>query len=172
MTQAVSLHVFSSFLNPLQSRTIPHLSIISQIILLLCRPCVLIHMPFDVTALLCQCATTNFEQAHRHPGPHLGQLDRLPARADKDVMPHFDAVGQVLKRHDPATDFLIRGRSFARGKQMLQDLHHTFAQRGVEVVEYEMRIGFRDCSARRRGQVVAEENVVEGKRRRGAVRQM
>ena len=73
-------------------------------------------MPFDITALLRQCAPTNLEQAHRHPGAHLGQFNRLPARAHKDMMPHLDAVGQVLKRHDAATDFLIRGRGLARGK--------------------------------------------------------
>lgn len=104
-------------------------------------------MPFDITALLRQRAAANLEQAHRHPRPHLGQLDRLPARAHKHVMSHLDTVGEVLKRHNAATDFLIRGRGFARGKQMLKYLHHTFAERGAEVVEYEVRVGFRDGAA-------------------------
>lgn len=57
-------------------------------------------------------------------------------------MPHFDAIGQVLESHDAATDFLIRGRGLARGEQMLKDLNYTFPERGVEIVEYEVRVGF------------------------------
>lgn len=129
-------------------------------------------MPFDIATLLRQCAATNLEQAHRHPGPHLGQLDRLPARAHKHVVPHLDAIGQVLKRHDAATDFLVRGRGLARGKQMLKDLHHPLAERSVEVVEYEVRVRLRDSAARGRGKVMAEEDVVEGKRGRGSVRKV
>lgn len=114
----------------------------SQEILLLCRPRILIHMPFDITALLRQRATTNLKQAHRHPGAHLSQLDRLPARPYKHMVPHLDAVGDVLKSHNAAANFLIRGRGLARRKQMFKDLHHTFAERSVEVVEYEVRVGF------------------------------
>lgn len=186
--QALGLHTYSHFilnptshlpnspikcakvshhLNSLPYRTFPNPK--SKIILLLCRSRILIHMPFNITALLCQCAAANLEQAHRHPGPHLGQFDRLPARAHKHVMSHFNAVGQILKRHDTATDFLTGSRGFAWGEQMLKDLHYTFAERGVEVVEYEVRVRFRDSAAGGRWQVMTEENVMEGKGGRGAV---
>ena len=55
---------------------------------------------------------------------------------------------------------------------MLDDLHHSMSERGVEIVEYEMRIRLGDSATRRRGEIMAEENVVEGKGGRGAMREV
>lgn len=87
-------------------------------------------------------------------------------------MPHLDAIGQVLKRHDAAADFLVRGRGLAGGKQMFKDLHHPLAERSIEVVEDEVGVRLRDSTARGRGKVMAEEDVMEGKGGRGSVREV
>lgn len=55
---------------------------------------------------------------------------------------------------------------------MLQDRRDPLAERGREVLEDEVRVGLRDGAARGGGQVVAQEDVVQGEGGRGAVRQV
>lgn len=53
---------------------------------------------------------------------------------------------------------------------MLQDHRDPPAQRGREVLEDEVRVGLGDGAARGGGQVVAQEDVVQGEGGGGAVR--
>ena len=55
---------------------------------------------------------------------------------------------------------------------MLQDLHHTGSQWRCEVLENEVGIGFGDCAQGRVGDVVAENDIVEGEAGRRPVGEM
>lgn len=69
----------------------------SQVVLLAARPCVLVQVPLDVALLVVQRASADLEQTHAHARAHLGQLDRLVAGLDEDVVADFYCVLDVLE---------------------------------------------------------------------------
>lgn len=97
-------------------------------------------MPLNITSLLGQSAAPNLKQSHCHPRPDFGQLDGLPPRAYEHVVAHLNTVVHVPEGHHTTADLLIRGGGFARGEEVLEDLHDSFSERGGEIVEYEVRV--------------------------------
>lgn len=77
------------------------------------------------------------------------------------MMPYFDAIFNVLKRHDAVTDLGVGRAGFAGGEDVFKDLHHALAERGGEVFEDEVGIGFRDCASGGGWEVVPEVDVVQ-----------
>ena len=67
----------------------------------------MVHMPLRVPGLILQRAPADLEQPHCHPRPNLRQLDALISRAHEYVMPHLDAILNVLERHHAVPDLLI-----------------------------------------------------------------
>lgn len=126
-------------------------------------------MPLDIALLLGQGSGSDLKQAHGHARPHLGELDALPARAHKHVMAHLDAILDVLERHHAVAHLGAARDGLARREDVSEDLHDAFAERGAESVEDEVRVGFRDRAAGCGGEVVAQEDVVQGETGRGAV---
>ena len=70
-------------------------------------------MPFHIAVLILQRASPDFKQPHRHPRPHLSQLDALVARLHEDVVPDLDAVFDILERDDSTSDFVVGRDGFA-----------------------------------------------------------
>lgn len=129
-------------------------------------------MPFRIAVLVGQGAASDLKEAHRHARPDLGQLDALPACPHKHMMADLDAILDVLERHHAAADLGVGRGRLARGEHVLEDLHDALAERGGEVLEDQMRVGFRDGAARRAGEVVAEQHVVQAKGGGGPVGEM
>ena len=126
-------------------------------------------MPLDVAVLVLQGAASDLEQAHRHPGTDLCELDALVARLDKDVVADLDAVVNVLERHHPAAE--IRA-GLPRREQVLQDLDDALAEGRGEAFEDEMGVALADGAARGVWNIGAEDDVVQRERGRGPVGEM
>ena len=45
---------------------------------------------------------------------------------------------------------------------MFEDLADAFTERSAEAFEYQMWVRFRDCTAAGRGEIVAQEDIVQG----------
>lgn len=116
-------------------------------------------MPLDITILILQRPSSDLEQSHRHSRPDLCQFDALEARLHKYMMAYLNAIFDILERDDSVPDLL---REFPRWEDMLEDLHNTLAEWGVEIVKNEVWIGFGDCAASSVWDVGAKYNVVEG----------
>lgn len=142
----------------------------SQIVLLPPSPRILRQHPLNLpTAILLQRATLDLETSHRHPRPDLGQLDILVTRLHKDVVPHLDAVLDILERDNPVPDPV---RAVPGREDVLQNLDDAFAEFGLEAFEDEVWVGFGNGAAGGVGNVGAQDDVVQGKRGRGAVGEM
>jgi hypothetical protein len=113
-------------------------------------------MPLNIPLLIIQRPRPNLKQPHTHPRPHLGQLDRLEARLDKNMVAHLDSILNILKGDNAVSDF---GRGFAGWEEVFEDLYAALAELGAEAFEDEVRVGFRDCAARGVGDVGAEDYV-------------
>lgn len=125
-------------------------------------------MPLNVSVLVLEGAGPDLEQAHGHAGADLRQLDALVAGLDKDVVADLDAVLDVLEGDDPAAEF-GGGGALARREQVREDLDDALAEGRGEAVEDEVRVGLADRAARGVGDVVAQDDVVQGEARRGPV---
>lgn len=143
-------------------RLLPH----SKVVLLAGGAGVLVHVPLDVAVLVLEGAGPDLEQAHRHAGADLCQLDALVARLYKDVVADLYAVVDVFEGDDAGTEF---GRGLARGEQVLQDLYDAAAQGRGEAFEDEVRVALADGAALGVGDVGAQHHVVQREAGGGAV---
>ena len=100
----------------------------SQIVLLPAGPRILVHMPLCVPTPTLKGTAPNLEEPHCHPRANLCQLHALIPCPHKHMMPHFDAVIDILERHDSVADFLICSCCFSWGKEVFQYLHDTFSE--------------------------------------------
>lgn len=80
---------------------------------------------------------------------------------DKDMVPNFNAVLDVLERYYPAANFLVASGGFTGWEDMLQNLNYAFPKRSSEILEYEMRIGLGDCTPGWGRKIVAEKDVMK-----------
>lgn len=71
-------------------------------------------------------------------------------------LPERDEVALVGKRHG-ALRVLLRDR-----EEVSEDVHNALAELGLKAVEDEVRVLLRDGRGRVRGNVVPEDDVVEG----------
>ena len=76
------------------------------------------------------------------------------------MMSDFDTVFNVLESHNSVADFLICGRCFSRGKEMLQYLHNSFAKGRVKVFKDQVRIRFADSAFAGVRDIVPQEDIV------------
>lgn len=129
----------------------------SQIVLLLARSRVLVHVPLYISVLVLCCALPDLEQAHRHSWTDFCQLDALVARLDEDMVSHLYAVFDILECDHSGTQLRT---AFSWREQMLQNLQYTLTELCCETLEDEMRIAFADCSTRGVGNIVSQYNVV------------
>jgi len=90
----------------------------SQIILLLTRPSILIQTPLHIAILILQRPTPNLKTPHRHPRPHLRQLDTLISCLHKHMMADLDAILDVLERHHSAAQLRLVGDGFSGWEDM------------------------------------------------------
>lgn len=119
-----------------------------QVVLLLARPCILVHPPFDVSILILQCSASYLKTSHRHSRPNLRQLHTLVASLDKDVMPNLDAVVDILESYHAAAQLRLVCDGFPWWKDVLQHFYNALAETRGEPLEYQMWIGFRDGASR------------------------
>ena len=84
-------------------------------------------------------------------------------------MSHLDAILNVLERHYSRSEL---GAAFARREQVLQDFHDSLAEWRGEAVEDQVWITFTDSAARSVWNIVPKENIMEGERSSGPVREM
>lgn len=63
------------------------------------------------------------------------------------MVAYLDAVLNVLECHYPTAHLLIARGGFSGREYMLEDLDDTLPERSREILEDEMGIGFRDCTA-------------------------
>ena len=90
-------------------------------------------------------------------------------------MPNLDAVLAVHERHHPVPQLLARRRrrdGLARREQVLEDLDDPLPERRGEALEHEVRVRLADGAARRGGQVVPQQDVVQREGGRRPVRQV
>ena len=73
------------------------------------------------------------------------------------MVPHLDAVLDILERYHPVPHLM---RALPWGEEVLEDLHHAVAEFGVEALEDQMGVGFRDGAAGGIGDVGSEDDVV------------
>ncbi len=76
------------------------------------------------------------------------------------MMPHLDTILNVFKRNDPIPNLLIRYRCVPRREEVFEDLADAFSEGGGEAFEKQVWVGFGDCAARGRGEIVAQQDVV------------
>ena len=138
----------------------------SQVILLPGGTGVLVHVPFDIAVLVVKGTGPDLEQTHGHPRAHLCELYALISGLYENVVADLDAVVDVLEGDDAGTEF---GTGLAWGEKMLEDLDDAFTQGSGEAVEDEVGVALADGAAFRVGDVVAEDDVVEGEAGGGAV---
>ena len=118
-------------------------------------------MPFVVAVLVLQRAASDFKQSHGHSRPNLSELDTLIASTHKDMVSYFDAVLDILEGHNPAAHLLVGRGRLSRWEEVLHNLHHSLAKWGIEVLEYQVRIGLADCAFARIREIVSKKNVVQ-----------
>ena len=129
-------------------------------------------MPLHIAILILQRPSPDLEQPHRHPRSDLRQLNALITRLHKDMVSHLDAVLDIFERHHTAPDLVVGRDGFAGRKEVLQDLAHPPAEPRSKSFEDQMRVGFGNGAAGAVGDVVAEDDVVQGEGGRGAVREV
>ena len=132
-------------------------------------------MPLHIPLLLLHRAAPDLKQSHRHPRPHLRQLDLLVARFHKDVVSDLNAILPIHKSHDATPQLLARRRRRHRlsgRKQVFEDLHDALPERGAEALEDEVRVRLTDGPTRGGGEVVAQLDVVQGEGGGGPVREV
>ena len=95
---------------------------------------------FVLGILLIQRSRPNLKQPHLEPRSHFVQRHLLPissARLGVHVMAEANEVIVVAKRHDPSCIGL------GHWEQTFQDVTDALAQLGMEIIQYNVRIGLR-----------------------------
>lgn len=132
----------------------------SQVVFLLCRTRILCQVPFDVAILVLKGSAANLKHAHGHTRPNLRELYTVISRAHENMVTHLNAVIDVLERHNSVADLVFTGDGFPRREDVFQDLDHSCAQRCIEPVENEMRVGFADSSPDAARYIVSQNDIV------------
>lgn len=117
-------------------------------------------MPLVVAVFVFQRATPNFEQPHCHAWPDLSKLHSLVASTHKDMMSNFDAVLDILERHNPAANLLVGSGRLSRWKEVLHNLNHSLAKGRIEVLEDQVRIGLADCAFAGVWEIMSKKHIV------------
>lgn len=117
--------------------------------------------PFNVTSgTSVEGASFDLEASHGHSGTDFSEFNVSIAGLDKDMMPDFDTVLDILESNDTSSDSV---RTITGREDVLEDLNDPLPQTSCEALENEMWVRLGDCSPGRVRYISSQDDVVEGK---------